>query len=51
MDKGISQHWMAIGHTIVCCCRELFLFDRRYTAKNYWPSKILSLTGIIGQDY
>jgi len=34
-----------------CCCRELFLFDRRYTAKNYWPSKILSLTGIIGQDY
>jgi len=34
-----------------CCCRELFLFDRRCTAKNYWPSKILSLTGIIGQDY
>ena len=33
-----------------CCCRELF-FYRRYTAKNYWPSKMLSLTGIIGCIY
>jgi len=34
----------------ICCCRKLFLFDRRYTAKNYWPSKIYT-QDIIGQDY
>jgi len=34
----------------ICCCRELFLFDRRYTAKNYWPNKIYT-QDIIGQDY
>ena len=26
----------------ICCCRELFLLDRRYNAKNYWPSKLSS---------
>jgi len=34
----------------ICCCRELFLFDRRYTTRNYWPSKIYT-QDIIGQDY
>ena len=34
----------------ICCCRKLFLFVRRYTAKNYWPSKIYA-QDIIRQDY
>jgi len=35
-----------------CCCREVFLFDRRYAARVYWSSKIYIqdyISGIIGE--
>jgi len=53
-DFDEDVHLCSINCYIImrtCCYRELFLFDRRYTAKNYWLSKILSLTGIMGQGY